>query len=86
MQHIGRSSRTRAICRATWYEGTAQLLRLTEFKSLLFALFVCFLGFFCFLLFVFCFVFVFVLGFFFFFFFFGFTLFCFVLFFAETIK
>ena len=36
MQHIKRLSRANVMLRATWYEGTAQLLSLTELKSHLF--------------------------------------------------
>ena len=36
MQHIGRWSRASVMLRATWYEGTPQLLSLTESKSHLF--------------------------------------------------
>ena len=35
VQHIERLSRASCLC-ATWYEGTAQLLSLTELKSHLF--------------------------------------------------
>ena len=33
VQHIERLSRASVMLRAAWYEGTAQLLILTEFKS-----------------------------------------------------
>ena len=33
VQHIERLSRASVMLRATWYEGTAQLLSLTELKS-----------------------------------------------------
>ena len=36
VQHIERLSRASVMLRATWYEGTAQLLSLTELKSHLF--------------------------------------------------
>ena len=36
VQHIERLSRANVMLRATWYERTAQLLSLTEFKSHLF--------------------------------------------------
>ena len=39
VQHIERLSRASVILRATWYEGTAQLLSLTELKSHLFELY-----------------------------------------------
>ena len=39
MQHIERLSRASFMLRATWYEGTAQLLSLTELKSHLFELY-----------------------------------------------
>ena len=39
VQHIERLSRASVMLRATWYEGTAQLLSLTEVKSLLFELY-----------------------------------------------
>ena len=39
VQHIERLSRASVMLRATWYEGTAQLLSLTEFKSHLFELY-----------------------------------------------
>ena len=39
MQHIERLSRASVMLRATWYEGTAQLLSLTELKSHLFELY-----------------------------------------------
>ena len=39
VQHIERLSRATVVLRATRYEGTAQLLSLTEFKSLLFEVF-----------------------------------------------
>ena len=38
VQHIERSSRASVMLRATWYEGTAQLLSLTELKLHLFEL------------------------------------------------
>ena len=38
VQHIERLLRASVMLRATWYEGTAQLLRLTELKSHLFEL------------------------------------------------
>ena len=43
VQHIERLSRASVMLRATWYEGTAQLLSLTELKSHLFELY--FIGF-----------------------------------------
>ena len=39
VQHIERISRASVMLRATWYEGTAQLLSLTELKSHLFELY-----------------------------------------------
>ena len=39
VQHIERLSRASVMLRATWYEGTAQLLSLTELKSHLFELY-----------------------------------------------
>ena len=39
LQHIQRLSRASVMLRATWYEGAAQLLSLTELKSHLFALY-----------------------------------------------
>ena len=39
-QHIERLSRASVMLRATWYEGTAQLLSLTELKSHLFELYI----------------------------------------------
>ena len=39
VQHIERFSRASVMLRATWYEGTAQLLSLTELKSHLFELY-----------------------------------------------
>ena len=39
VQHIERLSRASVVLRATWYEGTAQLLILTELKSHLFELY-----------------------------------------------
>ena len=39
VQHIERLSRASVMLRATWYEGTAQLLKLTELKSHLFELY-----------------------------------------------
>ena len=39
MQHIERLSRASVVLRATWYEGTAKLLSLTELKSHLFELY-----------------------------------------------
>ena len=39
VQHTERLSRASVMIRATWYEGTAQLLSLTEFKSHLFELY-----------------------------------------------
>ena len=39
VQHIQRLSRASGMLRATWYEGTAQLLSLTELKSHLFELY-----------------------------------------------
>ena len=39
VQHIERLSRASVMLRATWYEGTAQLLSLTELKSHLLELF-----------------------------------------------
>ena len=39
VQHIERLSRANVMLRATWYEGTAQLLSLTEVKSHLFELY-----------------------------------------------
>ena len=39
VQHIERLSRASVMLRATWYEGTAQLLRLTELKWHLFELY-----------------------------------------------
>ena len=39
MQHIERLSRASVMLRATWYEGTAQLLSLTALKSHLFELY-----------------------------------------------
>ena len=42
VQHIERLPRASVMVRATWYEGTAQLLSLTELKSHLFEL--CFIG------------------------------------------
>ena len=39
MQHIERLSHASVMLRATWYEGTAQLLSLTELKSHLFELY-----------------------------------------------
>ena len=39
VQHIERLSYASVMLRATWYEGTAQLLSLTEFKSHLFQFF-----------------------------------------------
>ena len=42
VQHIKRPSRASVMLRATWYEGTAQLLSLTELKSHLLEL--CFIG------------------------------------------
>ena len=39
VQHIERLSRASVMLRATWYEGTAQLLILTELKSHLFELY-----------------------------------------------
>ena len=39
VQHIKRLSRASVILRATWYEGTAQLLSLTECKLHLFELY-----------------------------------------------
>ena len=39
VQHIKHLSRASVMLRATWYEGTAQLLRLTELKSHLFELY-----------------------------------------------
>ena len=39
VQHIERLSRASVMLRATWYEGTAQLLSLTELKSHLFDLY-----------------------------------------------
>ena len=39
VQHIERLSRGSVMLRATWYEGTAQLLSLTELKSHLFELY-----------------------------------------------
>ena len=39
VQHIEHLSRASVMLRATWYEGTAQLLRLTESKSHLFELY-----------------------------------------------
>ena len=44
MQHIERLSRASVMLRATWYEGTAQLLSLTELKSHLFELYVIVVG------------------------------------------
>ena len=38
VQHIERLSHASVMLRATWYEGTAQLLSLTELKSHLFEL------------------------------------------------
>ena len=46
VQHIERLSRARVMLGATWYEGTAHLLSLTELKSHLFELFCFFLFFF----------------------------------------
>ena len=40
VQHIERLSRASVMLRATWYEGAAQLLSLTELKSHLFELFI----------------------------------------------
>ena len=42
VQHIERLSRASVMLRSTWYEGTAQLLSLTELKSHLFEF--CFVG------------------------------------------
>ena len=39
VQHIERLSRESVMLRATWYEGTAQQLSLTELKSHLFELY-----------------------------------------------
>ena len=39
VQHIERLSRASVMLRATWYEGTAQLLSWTELKSHLFELY-----------------------------------------------
>ena len=39
VQHIERLSRASVMLRATWYEGTAQLLSLTELNSHLFELY-----------------------------------------------
>ena len=39
VQHNKRFSRASVMLRATWYEGTAQLLSLTELKSHLFELY-----------------------------------------------
>ena len=39
VQHIERLSRASVVLRATWYEGTAELLSLTELKSHLFELY-----------------------------------------------
>ena len=39
VQHIERLSRASVMLHATWYEGTAQLLSLTELKSHLFKLY-----------------------------------------------
>ena len=39
VQHIERLSRASVMLRPTWYEGTAQLLSLTELKSHLFELY-----------------------------------------------
>ena len=39
VRHIERLSRASVMLRATWYEGTAQLLSLTELKSHLFELY-----------------------------------------------
>ena len=39
MQHIERLQRASVMFRASWYEGTAQLLSLTELKSHLFELY-----------------------------------------------